>query len=194
LDGRPPLQACLLNWNLPVQRHLRLALGLLLAAFTAFNTVAVSGQASGKKTATAAKKPTRKTPAPARKKAPPTAAGKHAARKPSPAQASASRKKGSPTSAHRSARRSRTVRRAGQAQPSKERCLEIQEALKSRGYLVGEPDGAWGQDDAEALKRFQQDQNLEASGKLTSLSLIALGLGPKRTQSAQTSLPKAENK
>ena len=37
----------------------------------------------------------------------------------------------------------------------------------------------------EALRRFQQDQNLEASGKLDSLSLIALGLGPKRTANAQ---------
>ena len=32
----------------------------------------------------------------------------------------------------------------------------------------------------EAMKRFQKDQNLEPSGKLTSLSLIALGLGPKQ--------------
>jgi hypothetical protein len=31
----------------------------------------------------------------------------------------------------------------------------------------------------DALKRFQDEQKLESSGKLNSLSLIALGLGPK---------------
>jgi hypothetical protein len=31
-----------------------------------------------------------------------------------------------------------------------------------------------------ALKRFQEDQNIAADGKLGALSLIALGLGPKR--------------
>lgn len=32
----------------------------------------------------------------------------------------------------------------------------------------------------DALKRFQHDQNLIEDGKVGSLSLIALGLGPKR--------------
>ena len=31
----------------------------------------------------------------------------------------------------------------------------------------------------ETLKRFQSEQNLESTGKINSLSLIALGLGPK---------------
>ena len=31
----------------------------------------------------------------------------------------------------------------------------------------------------EALKRFQDDQSLKASGRINSLSLIALGLGAK---------------
>jgi hypothetical protein len=31
----------------------------------------------------------------------------------------------------------------------------------------------------DAMKRFQAAQNLDASGKINSLSLIALGLGPK---------------
>jgi hypothetical protein len=33
----------------------------------------------------------------------------------------------------------------------------------------------------DALKRFQREQNLTEDGKIGSLSLIALGLGPKRT-------------
>jgi peptidoglycan hydrolase-like protein with peptidoglycan-binding domain len=66
----------------------------------------------------------------------------------------------------------------GQTAPTADRYKEIQEALAKKGYLHGEADGVWNQDSADALRRFQQDQNLEASGKLDSLSIIALGLGP----------------
>jgi peptidoglycan hydrolase-like protein with peptidoglycan-binding domain len=76
-----------------------------------------------------------------------------------------------------------TVRRSSaprQLAPTKERYQQIQQALASKGYYSGEPNGVWGQDSMEALKRFQAEQNLTPDGKLTSLSLIALGLGPKR--------------
>jgi peptidoglycan hydrolase-like protein with peptidoglycan-binding domain len=65
-------------------------------------------------------------------------------------------------------------------QPSPDRLKEIQQALASRGYFRGEPDGTWGPASIDALKRFQHDQNLVEDGKIGSLSLIALGLGPKR--------------
>lgn len=58
--------------------------------------------------------------------------------------------------------------------------MEIQQALIAKGYMGGPATGEWNSQWTTALKRFQQDQNLDASGKLTSLSLIALGLGPKR--------------
>jgi murein L,D-transpeptidase YcbB/YkuD len=41
----------------------------------------------------------------------------------------------------------------------------------------------------DALKRFQSEQNLTPDGKIGSLSLIALGLGPKRTLTAQKAQP-----
>ena len=66
-----------------------------------------------------------------------------------------------------------------QAAPTADRYSEIQEALAKKGYLHGDANGVWSQDSADALRRFQQDQNLQASGKLDSLSIIALGLGPK---------------
>jgi peptidoglycan hydrolase-like protein with peptidoglycan-binding domain len=69
--------------------------------------------------------------------------------------------------------------RRGQMQPTPERYKEIQEALAKKGYLHGDPTGVWDQQSADALRRFQQDQNLDPSGKLNSLSIIALGLGPK---------------
>jgi peptidoglycan hydrolase-like protein with peptidoglycan-binding domain len=65
-------------------------------------------------------------------------------------------------------------------QPSVERLKEIQQALASKGYFAAEPDGTWGPASIDALKRFQHDQNLVEDGKIGSLSLIALGLGPKR--------------
>lgn len=65
--------------------------------------------------------------------------------------------------------------------PSPERYKEIQQALIDKGYFQGSATGAWGSDSTEALRRFQQDQKLEPTGKLDSLSLIALGLGPRRT-------------
>jgi peptidoglycan hydrolase-like protein with peptidoglycan-binding domain len=65
-------------------------------------------------------------------------------------------------------------------QPSAERYKEIQQALSSGGYFKTEADGTWGPASIDALKRFQHDQNLVEDGKIGSLSLIALGLGPKR--------------
>jgi peptidoglycan hydrolase-like protein with peptidoglycan-binding domain len=68
--------------------------------------------------------------------------------------------------------------------PTPDRYREIQDALAKKGYLHGEATGAWDQESADALRRFQQDQNLEPSGKLNSLSIIALGLGPKHEAAA----------
>ena len=64
--------------------------------------------------------------------------------------------------------------------------MEIQRALADRGYYQGPVDGSWNSESIEGLKRFQKDQRLSGDGKLDSLSLIALGLGPKRSLSART--------
>ncbi|MGO9228208.1 MAG: peptidoglycan-binding domain-containing protein [Bryobacteraceae bacterium] len=64
--------------------------------------------------------------------------------------------------------------------PAPERYQEIQQALVSKGYLKPEDaSGAWGPSSSDALKRFQSQQNLQSTGKIDSLSLIALGLGPR---------------
>ena len=76
-----------------------------------------------------------------------------------------------------------------QQQPSANRYKEIQQALADKGYFQGPVDGAWNTGSVEALKRFQKDQNLDADGKIGSLSLIALGLGPKRSVAAAQSVP-----
>ena len=69
----------------------------------------------------------------------------------------------------------------GQQAPTTDRYMEIQQALVTRGYLTTPPSGTWDPATVDALKRFQEEQNLPPTGKITSLSLIALGLGPKRT-------------
>lgn len=79
--------------------------------------------------------------------------------------------------------------RSAQTKPTVERYIEIQKALHQRGYLDGPVDGKWGADSVEALKRFQLDQNLAGDGKLGALSLVALGLGPKRTTTVARAAP-----
>jgi hypothetical protein len=73
-----------------------------------------------------------------------------------------------------------TTWRTRQTSPTTDRYKEIQDALVTKGYLHSEDaNGAWGTASAEALKEFQAEQALETTGKINSLSLIALGLGPK---------------
>jgi len=73
-----------------------------------------------------------------------------------------------------------TTWRNRQLTPTPQRYKEIQEALAAKGYLKPEDaDGTWNQASMDALKKFQAGQNLDSTGKINSLSLIALGLGPK---------------
>jgi peptidoglycan hydrolase-like protein with peptidoglycan-binding domain len=96
------------------------------------------------------------------------------------------------TTAGKTTKGKKTIRKASaprQLAPTKDRYQQIQQALASKGYYSGEPNGAWGPDSVEALKRFQADQNLTPDGKLGSLSLIALGLGPKRLSAQSAPQP-----
>jgi peptidoglycan hydrolase-like protein with peptidoglycan-binding domain len=134
-------------------------LRLIVVSLCAALTVAAWGQTSTiKKKPSAAKTTSAKTTA----KAPPktiAAAAKHPA---------TSKSKKAPVVARRP------------QQPSQERYKEIQQALAGKGYFNNEPDGNWGPASVDALKHFQHDQKLLEDGKIGSLSLIALGLGPKR--------------
>ena len=100
------------------------------------------------------------------------AASKAAGKSPEPVSHVAAGKKAPP-------RRVLPPPRYVQQQPSADRYREIQQALADRGYFHGSTDGAWGSESTDALKRFQADQNLDVDGKIGSLSLIALGLGPR---------------
>ena len=65
-----------------------------------------------------------------------------------------------------------------QMAPTKDRYREIQQALYEQGYLPSEPTGVWSPESVEALKQFQSDQKLSVTGRISSLTLINLGLGP----------------
>jgi peptidoglycan hydrolase-like protein with peptidoglycan-binding domain len=99
--------------------------------------------------------------------------------------------KTSKASAKRKGKSSKQPARWHQQQPTPERYKEIQQALASKGFLQGEPTGQWGEDSVDALKRFQASQNLMPDGKIGSLSLIALGLGPKRLTAKSDAVPPA---
>jgi len=89
------------------------------------------------------------------------------------------------TTKKKTARKTVPTWRNTQRTPTPERYKEIQQALASKGYLESTaPTGIWDASSIEALKKFQHDQNLSPSGKLDSLSLIALGLGPIRDYQA----------
>jgi len=58
----------------------------------------------------------------------------------------------------------------------REKVIEIQRALKSRGYFNEEADGVVGQSTLAAMQRFQADQNLP-QGQISVDAVRALGIG-----------------
>jgi peptidoglycan hydrolase-like protein with peptidoglycan-binding domain len=69
--------------------------------------------------------------------------------------------------------------RTRQMAPSADRYRDIQRALVDKGYLKSEPTGVWDAESSEALRQFQTDKQLSPTGKISSATLIGLGLGPK---------------
>ena len=146
------------------------AMAVMIAlAWSAGGTAAVQQTPPAKKTV-AKKSAAKKKATPARK-----GAVTASSRKPGAATRSAS-SRGKKTTGKRG-----TTWRNRQMSPTPDRYREIQGALASKGYLKPEDaTGTWNQTSADAMKKFQAEQNLDSNGKINSLSLIALGLGPHR--------------
>jgi murein L,D-transpeptidase YcbB/YkuD len=162
---------------------------VLSAAIAALVAAAPEGSTVAQK---AAKKPPAAKPATktvAKAKAPAKAVQKSGAPKAASAKAGSKRSTPRTPSAPKTASQAATIRRTSQVHPTPERYKEIQQALADKHYFSGSVDGNWGQDSVDALKRFQHDQNLTEDGKIGSLSLIALGLGPKHDASPIGSAP-----
>jgi peptidoglycan hydrolase-like protein with peptidoglycan-binding domain len=61
--------------------------------------------------------------------------------------------------------------------PTSDRIREIQNALIQADVYIGAPTGKWDAATIDAMKKFQQSNGLNPSGKLNALSLEKLGLG-----------------
>ena len=72
-------------------------------------------------------------------------------------------------------------RERGQKAPTKERITEIQQALAKDGSYRGTPSGKWDAATVEAMKRFQNANGLNPTGKLDARTLQKLGLGSEIT-------------
>ncbi len=65
----------------------------------------------------------------------------------------------------------------GQKVPAPSRITEIQQALAKDGSFSGTPNGKWDDSTVEAMRKFQDAQGLNPSGKLDAKTLQKLGLG-----------------
>jgi peptidoglycan hydrolase-like protein with peptidoglycan-binding domain len=52
----------------------------------------------------------------------------------------------------------------------------IQQALDTKGFTTRSTDGRWGPETEAALRKFQQQQNIEGNGQLNHETLAALGV------------------
>lgn len=68
--------------------------------------------------------------------------------------------------------------RLAQLRLSPQRTIEIQRALIQAGYLNREPTGKWDDATRDAMKRYQADNSLPATGLPEARTLMKLGLGP----------------
>jgi peptidoglycan hydrolase-like protein with peptidoglycan-binding domain len=68
-------------------------------------------------------------------------------------------------------------RTVGQKAPEPARISEIQAALGRDGSFSGSPNGKWDDSTVSAMKKFQEANGLNPSGKLDAKTLQKLGLG-----------------
>jgi peptidoglycan hydrolase-like protein with peptidoglycan-binding domain len=73
--------------------------------------------------------------------------------------------------------------------PDRERTMEMQRALTARNLYQGKADGVWGPKTENALRNFQTQNGLDATGRLDQRSAEALGLAPERQPVSGTDLP-----
>ncbi|HKS89348.1 MAG TPA: peptidoglycan-binding domain-containing protein [Stellaceae bacterium] len=60
--------------------------------------------------------------------------------------------------------------------PDAQQITQIQQKLDQEGFKAGRPDGKWGPQTARAVKEFQQQNNLPATGRLDEQTLAQLGV------------------
>ena len=53
---------------------------------------------------------------------------------------------------------------------------QLQQSLNSKGYTAGQTDGIWSAQTSSAVRKFQEDNNLEVTGTVNSETATTLGL------------------
>ncbi len=81
-----------------------------------------------------------------------------------------------------------TQRDISPTQLNREQIMELQSALKAKGFDVGPVDGVWGPSTSIALRNFQDKQGL-TGGQLNSQTLSALGIDSTRYGDPQQNTP-----
>jgi peptidoglycan hydrolase-like protein with peptidoglycan-binding domain len=71
----------------------------------------------------------------------------------------------------------KSAKTKGQTAPTSDRIREIQSALQKDGSYAGEPNGKWDVTSVEAMKKYQDKNGLNPSGKIDAVTLNKLGLG-----------------
>src|ERR1700686_2203773 len=97
------------------------------------------------------------------------------AAQPSAAAQSSTKKKKSNSSKSKGKKKAAKVK--GQTAPTSDRIREIQTALNREGALSAEPTGKWDDATTEAMKKFQENNGLNPTGKIDAGTLNKLGLG-----------------
>jgi peptidoglycan hydrolase-like protein with peptidoglycan-binding domain len=71
--------------------------------------------------------------------------------------------------------------------PNQDRISQVQKALKDKGYKVSEMNGKLSTETKAALKKFQKDNGLEATGRLNQETIVAMGLDTTKTPAEDSS-------
>jgi peptidoglycan hydrolase-like protein with peptidoglycan-binding domain len=66
---------------------------------------------------------------------------------------------------------------------------QIQMSLNKQGFSAGHVDGKWGPDTEKAVKDFQQQKQMQATGQLDQQTLQALGVNMTAQQGGQQNAP-----
>src|SRR5271154_255530 len=82
------------------------------------------------------------------------------------------------TTSSKSKKKSKTKPKSkAQTAPTPDRIKEIQTALQRDGAYDGEPTGKWDDSTVDAMKKYQDKNGLNATGKIDAPTLNKLGLG-----------------
>jgi hypothetical protein len=71
-----------------------------------------------------------------------------------------------------------------QVKLDKQEITQLQQTLDQKGFKVGKADGIWGHKTSGALKEFQKQNNLPATGKADQQTLADLGINMQNNSNA----------